>query len=132
MQKLDHLVPVVLRLGLAMVFVWFGTHQLLDPGSWIAFVPAFTTNPWISPETIILLSGWLEIVGAALLITGFWMRPVALILGLHMLFIAIETGGAIGVRDFGLTVACIALALSTPDCWTLDHKLDTEPARSAT
>jgi uncharacterized membrane protein YphA (DoxX/SURF4 family) len=127
MKKLDYLAPLVLRLGLAIVFAWFGLQQLTDPGSWIAFVPAFTTNPLISPETIILLNGWLEVVGAVLLVMGFQTRIVALVLGLHMLFIAIETGGAIGVRDFGLTVACLALALLTPDRWSIDHKFTIEP-----
>ncbi|MEK7183068.1 MAG: DoxX family protein [Patescibacteria group bacterium] len=126
MQKLDHLVPVVLRLGLAVVFIWFGAHQLIDPSSWTVYIPAFTNNPLISAETIILLNGWVEIVGAALLLAGFWMRPVAFILAIHMLFLAIEMGGAIGVRDFGLAIACLALALSTPDRWTLDHKLETK------
>ena len=122
MPKLDYFVPVVLRFGLAVVFAWFGAKQLIDPSTWTAFVPAFTTNPWISAESIILLNGWMEVVGAALLVTGLWTRPVALILGLHMLFIALDTGGAIGMRDFGITTACIALALSTPDGWTLDDK----------
>ena len=122
MQKFDYLVPLVLRLGMAVVFAWFGLQQLIDPGSWIAFVPTFTTNPLISPESIILLNGWLEVVGAALLVMGFRTRIIALVLGLHMLFIAIETGGAIGVRDFGLTVACLALALITPDRWSLDAR----------
>jgi uncharacterized membrane protein YphA (DoxX/SURF4 family) len=125
MPSYDHLAPIVLRFGLAAVFAWFGAHQLWDPGDWVAYIPAFTANPWISPETIILLNGWTEVVGAVLLVTGFWTRPVAFVLGLHMLFIAIETGGAIGVRDFGLAVACVALALSTPDRFTLDHKLST-------
>lgn len=123
MQKYDHLVPVVLRFGLAAVFIWFGAHQLLDPTDWTAYVPAFTANSLLSPTSIILLNGWLEVCGAVMLILGFWTRPVALVLGLHMLFIAIETGGAIGVRDLGITVACLALSLATPDDWTLDAKL---------
>jgi uncharacterized membrane protein YphA (DoxX/SURF4 family) len=121
----DQLVPVVLRLGLAAVFAWFGAHQLFEPSNWTAYVPAFTTNAFISAESIILLNGWLEVWGALFLVLGFWTRPVALVLGLHMLFIAIDTGGAIGVRDFGLAAACLALALSTPDRFTLDRKLAT-------
>lgn len=123
MPNSQELVPVILRLGLAVVFAWFGLQQLIDPSTWTAFVPAFTTNPWISAETLILLNGWMEVMGALLLLTGLWLRPAALILGLHMLFIAMETGGAIGMRDFGLTVACLALALTIPDKWTLDVKL---------
>ena len=121
--KLDYLVPVVLRLGLAAVFVWFGVSQLLDPGAWIGFVPAFIIHSPIKPETVINLNGWFEMAGAVLLVIGWWVRPVALILAIHLAFIAIETGGAIGVRDFGLTIACLALALASPDSWTLDSKL---------
>jgi uncharacterized membrane protein YphA (DoxX/SURF4 family) len=103
---------------------------LIDPQGWTVFVPEFLQDSFIPSVTIILLNGWMEVIGAALLIAGFWMRPVALVLGIHMLLIAIETGGAIGVRDFGLTVACIALALSLPDRWTLDHKLEAQPSTS--
>jgi uncharacterized membrane protein YphA (DoxX/SURF4 family) len=123
MQKYDHLVPLVLRLGMAAVFAWFGLHQLFDPSSWIAYVPGFLNNGWLELESIILLNGWAEVVGALLLLIGFQTRPVALLLGLHMLFIAIETGGAIGVRDLGITIACLALALSTVDRWSVDAKL---------
>lgn len=121
MKTFDHLVPLILRLGLAVVFVWFGGHQLFLPSDWTTFLPGFTANPWLSPESIILLNGWLEVIGSLMLVAGFWTRPVALILGLHLLFIALATGGAIGMRDFGLTVACLALTLSTVDDWTLDH-----------
>ncbi|MCG3772790.1 MAG: hypothetical protein JW384_04009 [Nitrosomonadaceae bacterium] len=122
MGKYDSLVPLVLRVGMAAVFAWFGLHQLFDPSSWIAFVPSFMTNPWITSESIVLVNGWAEVVGAFLLLIGFQTRPVALLLSLHMLFITIETGGAIGVRDLGITIACLALALSTIDRWTLDAK----------
>lgn len=132
MRKLDHFAPLVLRLGMAVVFAWFGTQQLLDPQGWTVFVPEFLQDSFIPSVTIILLNGWMEVVGATLLIAGLWMRPVAFILGIHMLFIAIETGGAIGVRDFGLTVACIGLALCLPDRWTLDHYLQPNPTPQKT
>lgn len=120
MPNLDRFTPLVLRLGLAVVFAWFGLHQLFDPTSWVVFVPGFAQHLWLSPTTIILLNGWLEVVGAALFIFGFWTRPLAFLLGLHMLFISLDAGGAIGVRDFGITIACLALACATPDRWTLD------------
>ncbi len=128
MSKTERLVPVVLRFGMAGVFMWFGLQQLIDPSTWTAFVPAFTANPWISPVSIILLNGWLEVVAAVLLITGFWVRPIAYVLAAHMLFVALETGGAIGVRDFGLTIACLALALGAVDTWTLDYWFNSKSA----
>lgn len=126
MSKYDQLAPAILRLGLAIVFAWFGWQQLTHPGDWIAFVPSLTTNPWLTPESLILINGWAEIVAATLLFTGFQTRAVALLLCFHLLVIATHAGGAIGVRDFGLALACLALALLSVDRWTLDAKLQNE------
>ncbi|MFZ2682305.1 MAG: DoxX family protein [Patescibacteria group bacterium] len=123
MRNTDHFAPIILRLGLAVVFLWFGLQQFIAPSDWTAFVPGFTANPWVSPTSIILLNAWFEVMAAALLIKGFLVRPVAITLSLHMLLITLDTGGAIGMRDFGIAMACLALASLTPDRWSLDSWL---------
>ena len=110
----------LLRYGFALVFLWFGFQQLTAPASWIGFLPDFVTSMPINAEAFIRVNGWMEIIGALMLITGFWTRPVSIILGLHLLAIAIETRGAIGVRDFGLAMAMFALACLPADSYTLD------------
>lgn len=114
---------IVLRYGMALVFVWFAWAQFANPAAWFSFLPAFTTQLPISQTAFVLLNAWLETVAVVLLLAGFWTRPVAALLGLHLLAIAATAGGPIGVRDFGLGVAAIALALGEADFLTTDRCL---------
>jgi uncharacterized membrane protein YphA (DoxX/SURF4 family) len=60
---------------------------------------------------------------ALALLAGFWTRLVSALLALHMLAITLDIGfTAVGVRDFGITIATAALALLGPDKWTVDAK----------
>lgn len=104
---------LVLRLGLAIVFLWFGLSQLVDGINWVSWVPEWAVNLLhLPPAMIVLVNGLLEVIGGALLALNIWTRWVALALALHLLVITIEIGAsAIGVRDFGLTAATFALAL---------------------
>jgi len=36
--------PVILRFGLAIVFLWFGFSQLKNPDSWTSLLPAFLNS----------------------------------------------------------------------------------------
>ncbi len=103
----------ILRLGLAVMFLWFGFSQLLDGINWVAWVPEWAVNTLhLPPAMIVLANGLFEVVAGALLALNIWTRWVALALALHLLVITIEIGAtAIGVRDFGLTMATFALAL---------------------
>ena len=104
---------MVLRLGLAIVFLWFGFSQLLDGINWVSWVPEWAVNLLhIPPAMIVLANGLFEVIAGALLALNIWTRWVALVLALHLLVITIEIGAtAIGVRDFGLTAATFALSL---------------------
>ena len=119
--------PVVLRTGLVLLFLWFGLSQIMNPGDWVAWVPQWTESLGLSAATVVLLNGLFEVVLGVLLAIGFYTRIAALLLSLHLLFIAYEIGyNDIGVRDFALAVATLSLALSTPDQFTLDKKLSRE------
>lgn len=106
----------VLRLGLAAMFLWFGFSQLLDSVSWVGYVPDWAVNILhIPPAFIVLANGAFEVVAGTLLAAGVLVRPVAFLLAVHLIFITIELGlTAIGVRDFGLTMATLALGLLYP------------------
>ncbi len=114
---------LVLRGGLALVFIWFGSQQLADVGAWVTYAPDWLVGLGIQPETIITANGIFELVASFMLLTGLALRPIAWLLTIHTLVIAAEAGGAIGVRDFGLAVATLTLALSIPDHWSLDAGL---------
>ena len=111
---------IILRFGLALVFFWFGTQQLIDPSAWTGFVPD-TVSSVIAPGILVMLNGLMELALGGLLLFGVYTRFSAAILGLHMLGIAASIGlSPIGVRDFGLAIATISIAFYGPDAWSLD------------
>lgn len=104
---------LLLRFGLAAVFLWFGFSQLFDSLKWVSLVPDYAVNLLhIPPAMIVIGNGIIEIVLGCLLAMGFWVRIVSFILALHLIPITLEMGfGATGVRDFGLVCAMFALSL---------------------
>lgn len=119
---------IIIRWSLSALFLWFGSQQLLNPSMWTAFLPAWTGYFPIPGEMLVQLNGWMEVVLGLSLATGIFTRYAAAILGGHLLFIAISVGGAIGARDAALAATTLALALSAPDSWSLDSRLDKKPA----
>lgn len=103
---------IVLRLGLAGVYLFFGFSQLFDGASWVRIVPEWaTTLSHLSPAVLVLANGVMEVVLGTLLALGFWVMPVAAILSLHLFVIASGFGFvATGIRDYGLALATAALA----------------------
>lgn len=112
----------ILRYGFVFLFLWFGYQQLARPELWLGFLPEWTGYLPIPGEMLVRLNGWLEIAGALFLAVGAYTRLVSLLLALHLLLIAAETGGAVGTRDIVLSLAGLALAASAPDNWTLDRR----------
>lgn len=107
-QKLKNMAPVILRFGLAFVFIWFGANQLQNPIPWTGLLPEWTTSLPITQIQFVLMNGWFEIIGATLLVIGAYVRIVALILSLHLIGIAYTVGwNAVGIRDIGLAVASL-------------------------
>lgn len=115
----------VLRLGLSMVFLWFGLQQFVSPESWIGFIPeAILKLSPVGPVTLVHMNGAIELVFGTAMILGLFTRISALILALHMAHITFLVGyDSIGVRDFGLAVATFAIFLNGADNLTLDQFL---------
>ncbi|MCA9364033.1 DoxX family protein [Candidatus Kaiserbacteria bacterium] len=115
MQDQKHITTAttVLRLGLAVVFLWFGFSQLFDGVSWVYWVPEWAVSLFhLPPAMIVLANGIFEVVAGALLAMNVWVRPIAFVLAVHFAIITVDIGpDAVGVRDFGLTLATLALAL---------------------
>ena len=106
---------------MALVVLWFGVQQLLNPALWTGYLPAWTGSLPLSAITFVLLNGWLECTLGLLLIAGFYTRAAAFILSLHLYGIALTLGyGAIGVRDFGLATALLSVFFYGKDAWSLD------------
>ncbi|MEI8249339.1 MAG: DoxX family protein [Candidatus Taylorbacteria bacterium] len=131
MNKLPLFSPVILRIGISLVFLWFGISQLSDPSSWIGYVPDFITQmSHLGVTTIVLINGAFEIIFGSMLLCGFYTRFAALLLAVHMLDITYTVGfDAIGVRDFAISIATIAIFLNGMDWFSLDRWNKEAPAR---
>jgi len=125
-SRAEHLAPVVLRFGLVALFIWFGLSQLTAPGAWVSWVPEWpTTLLGLTPTAVVLLNGTFETIFGVALAVGFYTRWAALLLSLHLFFLAYEIGyNDIGVRDFVLAVSVLALSLFGPDEYTLDKRVN--------
>jgi uncharacterized membrane protein YphA (DoxX/SURF4 family) len=117
---------LVLRWSWCLLFLWFGTQQLLNPSDWIGFLPEWTGYLPVPAEMLIQLNGWTEVIAAILLALGYFTRLMALFLAAHLAGIAVSVGGAIGVRDATLSAAGLSIALAGPDDFCLDKKLAQE------
>ena len=108
---------LILRIGLAALFLWFGFSQLIDGLSWVSWVPEWAVNLLhLPPAMIVLLNGAFEVVAGGLLAFNILTRWAALALALHLLILVIDIGlTQIGVRDFGLMMATFALVFLNPD-----------------
>ena len=128
--------PVVVRIGISLVFLWFGLHELTDAASFVGWLPDFITNPHgmmmggmqmmhvnFTPLRFVYGNGIFEVVFGLLLLLGLFTRVSAFLLGIHLLGIAFSIGyNEIGVRDFGLTLATFSIFLYGADIWCLDRK----------
>jgi len=123
MEKAKIYAPSVLRIGLALVFLWFGTDQLMNNQAWTAYIPQSVIDiSNLSATTLVYVNGIFEIVFGTLLLLGLLTRFTAFVLALHMLDITYVVGfDSIGVRDFGLSIAAIAVWLYGADLLTLDR-----------
>ncbi len=138
-DKYKRYAPLVLRLGLSLVFLWFGLSQLINPESFLGYVPQWLYshapemihehplqlmhNLQLTPHIIIMGNGIFETVFGILLLLGLFTRISSLLLGLHLMGIMFGLGyNDIAVRDFGLMLATFSIFLQGPDEWCLDAK----------
>ncbi len=114
--------PTVLRIGLSCVVIWFGFSQLTNPTMWTSMVPLYATALVPIPVSILVLGNAIfELLFGFALLLGLYTRFVAGILTLHLAHIVTIVGyNAIGVRDFGLTLAMLAVFLHGPSRYSID------------
>lgn len=113
---------LTLRLGISLVFLYFGFQQVYNPDKWISFVPSFFEGGFLSANNFVVLNGIVELTLGLFLIIGLYVRFSSFILALHLFGIAFSIGlTPTGVRDFGLAVATTVLFLYGPDRFSLDY-----------
>ena len=121
-QQWQWLAPILLRTGVAVVFLIFGIDKFFHVTAWLAYIP-----PWaaqlipIDLTLFMYIQGVIEAVLGFLLLIGFWSRTVSFLCALHLAGIMVAVGySEITVRDFGLFMATLALSLREQMKWSID------------
>ncbi len=126
MNTLKNYAPVITRIGLALVFLWFGVDQFLETANYVGYIPdSILQLIPIGTVTFVHLNGIFEIVFGTALLLGFYTRITALLLALHLLDILyVVWPGQIATRDFGLVVATTSIFFYGADIWSLDRYIE--------
>ncbi len=121
---------IVIRLALAILFIWFGILQGRNPGMWTGFVPHWVTGMFNGNAVMLVyMNAWFEIIAGLCLLVGFQVRIVSILLALHLFFIAGSIGiTPLGLRDFTLAFAMLSVAIAGADAWSVDMKFKRKEA----
>ncbi len=121
-QQYQWLAPILLRTGVAVVFLIFGIDKVFHVTEWLAYVPPWAAQFIPIDLTIFMyIQGVIEAVLGFSLLIGFWSRTVSFLCALHLAGIIVAVGyNEITVRDFGLFMATLALSLREQMKWSLD------------
>jgi uncharacterized membrane protein YphA (DoxX/SURF4 family) len=104
----------ILRLGLAIVFLYFGISQILDQSRWIYLVPdrffIFYIHEVLKSK-LVFINGIFDLIIALSLISGIFIRIFSILGFIHLLSITIFSLGfePSGIRDLGLAFAMLSL-----------------------
>lgn len=109
----DKIRHVLLRIGVALIFVSFGMWEIVQPSYWIAFVPKPIAQ-MVSPSLFINLHGLLLLIIGLGILTGTYLRISAMLAVLVMISIIAslwyESGFSdIIIRDMVVLIAALAL-----------------------
>jgi putative oxidoreductase len=107
-------IPTVVRVVSGLFFVSVGLGKFLDYSKEVDDFRSYEV-PWA--EVAVPLVGVLEVVGGALLVVGFLVRPVALLLAPNMVG-ALATAGRVEGGSFHLVYGPALLVLMLFLCWT--------------
>ena len=120
-SSLKNAAPVILRIGLALVVMWFGLSEVIHPSQWVSYIPLWAVSATgIKVATLVILNGAFEILMSLLLAFGIWSRWAALLLFVHMVGIVTDVGlSAVGVRDVGLAFGLLAITFQGGDAASL-------------
>ena len=106
----------VLRVGMAITFLWVGILILQSPEAWAGFI-----KPWVAdllittPEKTMIGTAIFDIVVGFLLLIDFWAFWTSVLAVIHLFLVLIVSGiDAITVRDIGLLAGALALVV---DLW---------------
>lgn len=124
LEKKKDLVPFLLRIGLGIIFFWFGITKFTNIELWYSFIP-----PWlesllpISVKMFLYIQGVIETLIGLFLIFGIFVRKSAFLAALILIVIIITVGfNDISLRDFGLLMIAISLMILGQGKYSISKK----------
>lgn len=105
----------ILRIGLAITFLWIGFLILKEPEAWGGYIQPWANNFLLLPLKMTMIgAAILNILVGFFLLINYFTWIAALIGSLHLIIILIVSGvNAITVRDIGLLGATISLFINS-------------------
>ena len=106
----------ILRIGLAVTFLWIGVLILRNPEAWGGYLRPWATGLLPIPIAQAMTgTAILDIIIGVFLLINFLPRLTALIGAIHLAVILIVSGITdITVRDIGLLAGMLALVIDSP------------------
>lgn len=125
--------PAIVRISLALVFLWFSLNQFFLVNDFVSLIPDFLVNATgYSPAVFVIINAIFEFALGIFLLLGLHVRFSSLLLGLHLIGIAISVGyGPTMIRDLGLALATVSVFFHGADEFCLDNHIFGEKLRKS-
>ena len=116
LDRYGNLSPLLLRIGLATVFLYASISSYLSPNDWIGYLPHFVTA-MLPAKLVLIIFSFIELLLAVWLLAGVYIRLAALVAALLLFGIIVSnvTLLPISFRDIGLLLAALALFVMRDD-----------------
>lgn len=118
--------PLFVRLGVGFVFLLLGIQQFLFTEQWTSWLPEWLVKAL--PDSalavrVILINAAIDSVLGLALLLGIFTRIVAILMIIHLVGVLLALGyNDIAIRDLGILLAAIAVAIHGPDRWCLETR----------
>ncbi|OGI65263.1 hypothetical protein A3A95_03555 [Candidatus Nomurabacteria bacterium RIFCSPLOWO2_01_FULL_39_18] len=101
----------VLRVGLAITFLWIGILILKNPGAWGGFIAPWAMKLMPAPvEQMMVATAWLDIIIGALLLFDVLVWLGAILAAGHLVMVLVVSGiNDVTVRDIAILAGSLAL-----------------------
>ncbi len=105
----------ILRVGIAITFLWIGVLILKDPVGWSGYIQPWAANLIPVPLTqVMLVTAFFDIVVGVLFLVDIFTWIAALAALFHIATVLIVSGiNQVTIRDVGLLAASLSLLVGT-------------------
>ncbi len=127
-EQHSHYGTLVARIGIGLVFLWFGVDKFIHVTNWIGWIPDWMAR--IIPISLIYfmyLQGAIEAIIGILMIVGYKVRFASLVAVITLFGVEIAMIGTgqteMMLRDGGLLAASLSLFFTGSNCLSIDNYL---------